>query len=368
MPSTDRPGWELTPGVYSFRVRAIPNPTGGRRPGIQQANVIATLRTNSAVDVERVIDLNFVYLPDCGLTPAIVDSSVHFQQFLDQSEVWMEPTGIKIGRVTHVSLDRPEFTQISDWAEAGRMFRTSSQVGRQRALNIYCFEKGAGDLRLAAGLAAGIPGAVWNGTNDSGIALKMSPFMNCVPPNEKGYSCLDAYASLFAHEVGHFVGLYHTTEGNLENEDPFSDTPRCREPDLRICPDFDYVMFPLIHLANTIWSPGQVRVAQTHPLVRTVPVVGPGPRRNSEPVVLESSPNPFRESVDIRLATRASGVSLAATVYDVAGRRIRKLAKGRELVTWDGRDENGRQMPAGVYFVRARHANHAENLRIVKLR
>ena len=43
------------------------------------------------------------------------------------------------------------------------------------------------------------------------------------------------------------------------------------------------------------------------------------------------------------------------SVYDVAGRRIAKLvdgelAAGPHAATWDGRDESGRSVPAGVYF------------------
>jgi hypothetical protein len=370
MPSTDRPGWELDPGLYSFRVRAIPIEGGAGGSGPLTATVTASLRTDAAVTVEHQLDLNFIYLPDCGLTPAIVDTSFHFAQFLERADVWMEPTGIQIGRVTHRSLDRPEFSVVATWKEAGRMFRTSAEVGRPRTLNVYCYDttEPGSELSGAVGFSGGIPGPAFNGTRDSGIALKTSPFMNCVPPNDKGYSCLDAYASLFAHEVGHYLGFYHTTEADLEDEDPLSDTPRCEEANLRDCPDYDYVMFPLIHLANWIWSGQQNLIAKTHPIVRTVPVVGSETGRTQRTVALESSPNPFRESVSIRQVGGWNEAPLGLSVYDVTGRRIRELAPAPESVTWDGRDENGRAVPAGVYFVRARQGVRAENLRVVKLR
>jgi hypothetical protein len=45
------------------------------------------------------------------------------------------------------------------------------------------------------------------------------------------------------------------------------------------------------------------------------------------------------------------------SVYDVAGRLVRELAKGtfeggRHVHAWDGRDQRGREVSAGVYFVR----------------
>ena len=363
MPSTDRPGWELTPGIYSFRVRLVPDE--GRAVGSATADVIVSLRSDVAVEVERLIDLNFVYLPDCGLTPAVVDTSYWFQQFLEQAEVWMAPTGIRLGRVTHTSLDRPEFSVVGSWREAGRMFRTSAGIGHPRTLNVYCYDSAEGELTGAVGFSGAIPGPAANGLRDSGIALKTSPVMNCFPPNDKGYSCLDAYASLFAHEVGHYVGFYHTTEGDLEDEDPFSDTPRCQEPNLRDCPDYDYVMFPLIHLNNSIWSPQQAFIAKTHPIVRTMPVLSPRAVRTA---AFTSSPNPFRESVSVRAVAPAADTPVRAAVYDVTGRRVRELAPGVESVRWDGLDAHGRPVPAGVYFVRAQQAGHTENLRVVRLR
>ena len=55
-----------------------------------------------------------------------------------------------------------------------------------------------------------------------------------------------------------------------------------------------------------------------------------------------------------RLGT-ASVVSL--DLYNVAGRKVRTLVRdvrpaGEYADRWDGRDEEGRQAPAGVYFAR----------------
>lgn len=74
-------------------------------------------------------------------------------------------------------------------------------------------------------------------------------------------------------------------------------------------------------------------------------------------------PNPFRDTVTIR----ADGAG-PIVVLDLAGRRLRTLAAGGRgaFVTWDGRDDAGRSVPAGVYWVRGRDGTRAE--RIVRLR
>src|SRR5262245_51245764 len=71
MPSTDRPGWELLPGEYSFRVRATPADTSNVVGDGADVSVTATLRTNVALDVHHRLDLNFIYLPHCTLTAEI---------------------------------------------------------------------------------------------------------------------------------------------------------------------------------------------------------------------------------------------------------------------------------------------------------
>lgn len=67
-------------------------------------------------------------------------------------------------------------------------------------------------------------------------------------------------------------------------------------------------------------------------------------------------PNPFTSNTRITFSLpRATHVSLV--VYDVSGRRVRTLVNGEvpggsHSASWDRTDEAGRQLPAGVYFVR----------------
>ncbi|HTW92948.1 MAG TPA: C25 family cysteine peptidase [bacterium] len=64
-------------------------------------------------------------------------------------------------------------------------------------------------------------------------------------------------------------------------------------------------------------------------------------------------PNPFRSAMEIRYG----GSELPRlSVYDAAGRIVRQLPSTRSA-TWDGRDERGRRLPAGAYFIEARTAS-----------
>ena len=83
---------------------------------------------------------------------------------------------------------------------------------------------------------------------------------------------------------------------------------------------------------------------------------------------LVAYPNPFNPQVTVSFSlARAETIEL--DVFDVAGRRVARLAWGEfsaggHSVVWRGRDEAGRELPSGAYFVRL--AGEAR-VRVVKL-
>jgi hypothetical protein len=83
-------------------------------------------------------------------------------------------------------------------------------------------------------------------------------------------------------------------------------------------------------------------------------------------------PNPFSAATVIPLTVRAAQ-HLDVSVYDVQGRLLRRIVDqnvhpGRFEVTWDGYDNAGRQVPEGVYFVKAStsRAQQARKVLIVR--
>ncbi len=89
--------------------------------------------------------------------------------------------------------------------------------------------------------------------------------------------------------------------------------------------------------------------------------------------LLGNEPNPFNPRTVIALrAERAGPVRLA--VHDVRGRRVRSLlatalaAGETRRITWDGRDDAGRAVPAGVYLVRLESDGGADDRKLVLLK
>lgn len=79
-------------------------------------------------------------------------------------------------------------------------------------------------------------------------------------------------------------------------------------------------------------------------------------------------PNPFARSVTIDyVLPRAGGVSVS--ILDAQGRLVRKLPScGSGSVSWNGTDERGQELPAGVYFVSAQSGGRTWTARLVMLR
>ena len=86
-----------------------------------------------------------------------------------------------------------------------------------------------------------------------------------------------------------------------------------------------------------------------------------------------SYPNPFSASTTVRFdLLESSRVKLA--VYDMAGRVTRRLDErafatpGSYLVAWDGRGDDGRAAPPGVYFYRLETDRGVQTARVVRVR
>ncbi|MCE5251388.1 T9SS type A sorting domain-containing protein [bacterium] len=72
--------------------------------------------------------------------------------------------------------------------------------------------------------------------------------------------------------------------------------------------------------------------------------------------IAQNYPNPFNPSTTIGF-TLPEGGSASLIIYNIAGQKIRELvseslAAGRHTAVWDGKDDGGAPVSAGIYFAR----------------
>lgn len=126
--------------------------------------------------------------------------------------------GITIGDVAYRDLAAPQLAVIDDVAELTELLSTPD-ADRNGRMAVFLVEQ----IDLASqgtilGLSPGIPGpsfvspAPHSGVVVSLLALDFGPLQ---------------LGETMAHEVGHFLGLRHTTESNGLDHDPIEDTPEC---------------------------------------------------------------------------------------------------------------------------------------------
>lgn len=92
------------------------------------------------------------------------------------------------------------------------------------------------------------------------------------------------------------------------------------------------------------------------------------PRDHRAPRIVSAHPNPFADETVIRFDA-AYGEVVNAAVYDVSGRRIRRLdamLDANEL-HWDGRDDRGHRVASGIYLLRVEGPHGSDSTRLVMI-
>ncbi len=207
----------LEPGTYRF---TIVNENGSGT-----GEVFALMKKTTGRITNGRLDLNvwFAGLP-VNASTAPTDSS--FQSMMNELKRIYATAGITVDTVRYFDVPDAQantFAVIDTIDGKDSELRKLFEVSRgapNTALNFFMVReiKGGGFGFTILGIAGGIPGIPFEqGTNASGVAvtaLNLSQDPASV-------------ARTMAHEGGHWLGLWHTTEQKGTMHDPLSDTPEC---------------------------------------------------------------------------------------------------------------------------------------------
>jgi flagellar hook assembly protein FlgD len=102
-------------------------------------------------------------------------------------------------------------------------------------------------------------------------------------------------------------------------------------------------------------------------------VVGANTPAANEFVLHPNYPNPFNPSTTIRYEVPHGGGRVQLQIFDARGRLIRALVSRREplgpkTTTWNGKDDVGRDVASGVYFLRLEIGDNVTSRKLVLVR
>ncbi len=251
--------WKLRVGHYTVDVNAQPP---ARAPLDRPVRVVVLAKPTI---VAGAVQLALHYTGAQGLTAATAPTDAFLLNALEVVRSTFAAVDIEVADVVHLDIPTTLSTvhMTPNLCEGGELDALFAQGGAApaRAVPLFIIDRfscmfGATDIGDdIGGVAGGLPGAAFaHGSSHGGVAVSAS------------YASRDSNALgvVMAHELGHFLGLYHTREssqfGNLPIVDAIEDTDASAEGS----------RLNLMYFANdddTRLSPGQGQVLRGSPWV-----------------------------------------------------------------------------------------------------
>jgi hypothetical protein len=88
--------------------------------------------------------------------------------------------------------------------------------------------------------------------------------------------------------------------------------------------------------------------------------------------LIRAYPNPFNPFINVRYSF-PSNVEVEITISDILGRKVRTFhgsdhALGEEKITWDGKDQSGRMLSTGVYYLNLSTTDYSKTIKVVMIK
>jgi hypothetical protein len=202
-------------------------------PASGSVSIRVHAKVESPIPDTGTLNLNLHFTGSRGWTSKTAPADPEFQTILETMSSTYGEVGISLGRVEYFDVD-PLYQVIEsidgEDSDLGEMFGLSEGTPED-AVNVFFVDELIGPFGrgfgVLLGIAGGIPGPILTpGSSRSGVAIA----------TQKQEQIDAAIETTVAHEVGHYLGLFHMLEDNFGGlfptiYDPLPDTPEANDTD-----------------------------------------------------------------------------------------------------------------------------------------
>ena len=259
------PDIQLIPGIHTMRLSASREGAPDDRP------VVLLIAIQKRETAQNAGSLNVTFhFADGALDAASAQTDPWFQTGLETFREIYADAQIEFSHIDYVDVESDQYEvlvledEVCNGGALFEMFRHSI-VGETDRLHIVlvdrfqCLIAGGVDIGQGmGGISGGIPGTMFSsGTAHHGVAIS-SQYLEDNPIR---------FGRVMAHEVGHFLGLFHVSERELSGVRPVTDIIEDTPVDL------EQAKHNLMHYLTDDGielTPGQQSVLLQHPLVSPI--------------------------------------------------------------------------------------------------
>ncbi len=213
--------------------------------------------------------LNIYLIGIDGVSAATASSNSNLEEVVANVTSIYRKMGIRAEVSNYIDAEKSvsdSYSTIRDFNDIYNLVATSTATGSTKedvlSVNVFLIR----DFNISEapgilGISTGIPGmAGLHGSSGSGLVFSAASLGS---DNRQ-------LGQTMAHEIGHYLGLRHTTEHSFLGHDPITDTPECVDPNLAtLCADSSNFMFAFaLGGEQQLVTKGQTYVVRRNPLIQ----------------------------------------------------------------------------------------------------